>query len=102
MVITVDILKKINRLIASGNCPTLSQVAEECSLDEKMLTHVCGDLGRTVPSMVFFFSAMESYLEEMGKRLKMMSECYRAIQKMQIENGFIKPLDKPDVTPIIW
>ncbi|MDR3354534.1 MAG: hypothetical protein LBO21_05805 [Synergistaceae bacterium] len=102
MVITVDILKKINRLIASGNYPTLGQVAAECSLDKKMLTHVCGDLGRTVPSMIFFFNAMESYLEETAKRLKMMSECYRAIQKMQIENGFIKPQDKPDVTPIIW
>jgi hypothetical protein len=102
VVITVDILKKVNSSLVSGNHLTLGQIAEECSLDEKMLMHVCGDLGRKVSSMGFLFSTLDSYLEEVSKRMKMMSECYRAIQKMQIENGIVKPFEKPDATPIVW
>jgi hypothetical protein len=102
VVITVDILKKINNSIASGNYLTIGQIAKECSLDEKMLTHVCGDLSRYITSMGFLFSTIDSYLEEMHKRMRMMGDCYRAIQKMQLDNGVIKPWQNPAETPILW
>jgi hypothetical protein len=102
VIITIDILKKINGSIASGKFLILGEIAKECCLDEKVLEVVAGDLSRGISSMGFFLKTMDAYLSEIQKRVKMLGECYNAIQKLQIEHGVIKKPPKDGDPPIVW
>ena len=99
MRITVDILKKINSSVATGDLLPIGQFAKECGLDEDLLKTVAGSLDEPVVSVNYFFATMESYVSEVQKRIRMLSECYSAIQKLQMDNGIIKNGDQP---AIIW
>jgi hypothetical protein len=101
VIITIDILKKINGSIAAGELLTMGEIAKECCLDEKVLEVVSGDLGKKIASMGFFLNTIDSYLVETRKRVKMLNECYNAIQKLQIEHGVIKETEGGD-PPILW
>jgi hypothetical protein len=101
VIITIDILKKINGSIAGGRFLTMREIAKECCLDEKVLEVVSGDLGRDVSSMNFFLKTMDAYLSETRKRVKMLNECYSAIQKLQIDHGVIDKSAGGD-PPILW
>lgn len=54
MIIAIDMLKKINGSVASGNLLTIGELADECGLDVKILEILTGDLSQTIPSMNFF------------------------------------------------
>jgi hypothetical protein len=101
VIITIDILKKINGSIADGKFFTMGEIAKECCLDEKVLEVVSGDLGQNVSSMNFFLNTMDAYLSETRKRVKMLSECYNAIQKLQLEHGVIDKSSGEDPS-ILW
>jgi hypothetical protein len=101
VIITIDILKKINGSIADGKFLTIGEIAKECCLDEKVLEVVSGDLGQNISSMNFFLDAMDAYLSETRKRVKMLGECYNAIQKLQLEHGVIDKSLGGD-PPILW
>jgi hypothetical protein len=101
VIITIDILKKINGSIAVGKLLTMSEIAKECCLDEKVLEVVCGDLALGVSSMTSFLRTIDAYLTETRKRVKMLNECYTAIQKLQIEHGVIDKTESED-PPILW
>lgn len=45
---------------------------------------------------------MDAYLKELHKRVKMLNECYMAIQKLQIENDIIEASQELPDPPIIW
>jgi hypothetical protein len=100
VIITIDILKKINGSIASGKFFTMGEIAQECCLDEKVLEVVGGDLNNNVTSMNTFLKTMDAYLSEMQKRVKMLNECYNAIQKLQLTHGVIKK--GAGDPPIVW
>jgi hypothetical protein len=100
VIITIDILKKINGSIASGKFLTMGEIAQECCLDEKVLEVVAGDLNSGISSMNFFLKAMDAYLVETQKRVKMLNECYNAIQKLQLTHGIIKKGSGDP--PIFW
>lgn len=102
MIITIDMLRRINSSVASGDLLTLGQLAEECGLDVKILELLFGDLTQKVPSMAFFFNTMEDYLKELHKRIKILSECYTAIQRLQIENNIIEASQEASDPPIVW
>jgi hypothetical protein len=101
LIITIDILKKINGSIADGKFLTMKEIAKECCLDEKILEVVSGDLGKSVSSVNFFLKTMDAYLSETRKRVKMLNECYSAIQKLQIDHGVISNSAQGD-PPIVW
>ena len=67
MIITIDILKKINGSIELNTFYTIRELARECYMDEKVLEAVAGDLGREVSSIGGFLNMMESYIMEMQK-----------------------------------
>ncbi|MDR1965654.1 MAG: hypothetical protein LBQ36_02990 [Synergistaceae bacterium] len=102
MVITIDILKKINSSIASGSFMTMRELACDCYLDEKILERIFGSLEQPVRSMGLFFSTINQYIAEMQKRVKMLNECYTAVQKAQIAGSAIKATQKNPDPPIIW
>ena len=102
MIITVDILKKINNAIEDGKPLTLAEVGGECSLDLGMLSLVAGDLSQNINGMDSFFLTIESYLIEMDKRVKKMSKLYKGIQQMQIQNGTIAAAGMIADPPIRW
>jgi hypothetical protein len=52
--------------------------------------------------MKFFLKIIDEYLSETQKRVKMLGECYHAIQKLQIEHGVIEKLPEGGDPPIIW
>jgi hypothetical protein len=102
MIITIDMMKKLNDSLAEAKPLSFLELAKECYLDEKLLSFIIGELDKPVPSMKMFFSAMDDYLAEMRKRVKMLDECYTAIQKAQIEQSIITATsDSPD-PPIVW
>jgi hypothetical protein len=101
VIITIDILKKINGSIANGKFFTMREIAKECCLDEKVLEVVSGDLGKDVSSMNFFLKTIDAYLSETRKRVKMLNECYSVIQKLQIDHGVISGSESED-PPIRW
>jgi chromosomal replication initiation ATPase DnaA len=100
VIITIDILKKINGSIASGKFLTMGEIAQECCLDEKVLEVVAGDLNSNISSMNKFLKTVDAYLIETQKRVKVLSECYNAIQKLQVSHGIIKK--GASDPPIIW
>jgi hypothetical protein len=100
MIITIDIMKKINNSIASAKYMSLSDMAKECYLDEKLLESVVGELDKPLTSMRAFFSMIEEYITATQKRVKMLNECYNAIQRAQIDSGAIAA-DVQD-PPILW
>lgn len=102
MIITIDILKKINGSIASNTFYTIRELARECYMDEKVLEVVTGDLGREVSSMGNFLEMVELYIVEMQKRVRILNECYHAIQKLQVDNGIIDKTGEIPDPPIIW
>jgi hypothetical protein len=101
VIITIDILKKINGSIANGTLLTMREIAKECCLDEKVLGVVSGDLDKKVVSMNFFLNTIDAYLAETRNRVKILNECYSAIQKLQIDHGVIKKTADGD-PPILW
>jgi hypothetical protein len=101
VIITIDILKKINGSITDGALLTMREIAKECCLDEKVLEVVSGDLEKKVASMRFFLKTIDAYLIETRNRVKILSECYSAIQKLQIDHGVIKKTGDGD-PPILW
>jgi hypothetical protein len=101
VIITIDILKKINGSIVAGELISMGEIAKECCLDEKVLEAVAGDLGKKISSMGFFLRTIDSYIIETRNRVKMLNECYQAIQKLQIDNGIIKKTADGD-PPILW
>jgi hypothetical protein len=101
VIITIDILKKINGSIAAGEFLLMREIAKECCLDEKVLEAVSGDLGKEISSMGLFLKTIDLYIIETRNRVKMLNECYKAIQKLQIDNGVIKKTADGD-PPILW
>lgn len=102
MIITVDVLKKINGAIAKGEPLSLSQVADECSLDAKMLSLVAGDLSQKITGMRSFFTTMQLYLVEMDKRVKRLEAKYKEIQSLQIASGMIEATGTMSDPPLEW
>ncbi len=102
MIITVDVLKKVNGAIAEGKPLSLAEMADECALDARMLELVAGDLSRKITGMSFFFAMVKSYLIEMDKRVKKLSDRYREIQWLQSESGAIKVTPETPDPPINW
>ncbi|MDR1650478.1 MAG: hypothetical protein LBR87_01670 [Synergistaceae bacterium] len=102
MVITIDIMKKINGAIASGSMVSLREIAKECYLDERLLESVIGEIDGPVKSMKFFFSCIERYITETQKRVKMLDECYTAIQQAQLKAKAINATKELPDPPIIW
>lgn len=102
MVITLDILKKIDHAIVNGKPLSLSEIGEECCLDSEILTFVAGELSQEISCMDFFFSTLVSYLVEMDKRVKRMNKQYKAIQSMQIMNGTIEATSAFPDPPVKW
>lgn len=102
MLVTVDVLKKMNDSIASGNPPLISDLISECALDEAILKESVGDLGKSISSMTVFFQTMTAYLAEVQKRVKVMSECYFAIQKLQLKYSIIEATPDVQDPPIVW
>ncbi|MDR1917264.1 MAG: hypothetical protein LBQ58_11915 [Synergistaceae bacterium] len=102
MIITIDIMKKLNDSFATNSLMSFADMAKECYLDEKLLSFLIGELDMPITSMKIFFATIDEYLAEMQKRAKMLSECYTAIQHVQIEQSIIKTTpDVPD-PPILW
>lgn len=102
MLITVEILKRVNGSIATGTPMSLHDLIPECALDEAVLKEAMGNLDKPVSSMSVFFEAMIAYVDEVQKRVKVMSECYNAIQKLQMKYSLIEATsDLPD-PPIVW
>lgn len=103
MIVSVAMMKKVNAGVMSGNYLTLDDVARGCSLDPSAMSSAAGgELDRPIKSMGEFFEALDAYIAEISKRLKMMSECYTAIQKLQIEHEMITKTDENPDPPIIW
>lgn len=102
VIVTLEIMKKINAGIASQNFLTFEDILTGCSLDRGTLETVVEDLSKQVTSMSIFFDTMESYVAELDNRLKMMAECYKAIQKLQIDNQIISPTDEIPDPAIVW
>jgi len=102
LIITVDILKKINNSAASGKPLPASEVASLCSLDEKLLQRACGKLDQPVQSLNAFFRMMDAYLKETADRIKALGDCCASIQKLQAERGVIKQGAKGKDAPIVW
>jgi gamma-glutamylcysteine synthetase len=95
-------MKRINASVASGDFLPIREISKACMLDETILSSAVGDLDKPVKSMTFFFQALSSYLTELQKRVKMMSECYAAIQKLQMKHNVISvTADMPDPA-IVW
>ncbi|MDL2264693.1 hypothetical protein LJC31_08590 [Synergistaceae bacterium OttesenSCG-928-I11] len=102
MIVTVEVMKRVNASVASGNYMSTGELASACMLDETVLRSAVGDLDKPVKSMTVFFQALSSYLTELQKRVKMMSECYTAIQKLQMKHDLISATaDAPDPA-IVW
>jgi hypothetical protein len=98
----MEVLKKINASVASGNYLQVREISNECMLDETILRSAISDLDKPVKSMTFFFQVLSSYLAELQKRVKIMSECYTAIQKLQMKHSVISvTADVPDPA-IVW
>jgi len=102
MVITIDIMKKINGSIASGNFISLREIARDCYLDEKIFESITGELDRPIKSMKFFFSSIDQYILETQKRVKMLGECYSAVQAAQLSGNVIKATNELSDPPILW
>lgn len=102
MIINVEIMKKINSTIDSGDFMPISQLEQECALDANVLKIVTEDLDKPLTSMNFFFKILLAYIGEMEKRVKMMDECYAVIQKLQIENKIIDATPDNQEPAIIW
>lgn len=102
MIISVEIMKNINSAIASGNFIPISQLEQDCALDGNILKTVAGDVDKPITSMSLFFSTIASYLSEVQKRVKMMNECYAAIQKLQIKHNIIEATAENQEPAIIW
>lgn len=102
MIITVDVLKKVNGAIAEGRPLSLAEMADECALDAKTLELVAGDLSQKITGMSFFFATVKSYLVEMDKRVKKLSDRYREIQWLQSESGVIRTTQEMPDPPIKW
>lgn len=102
VIVTVEVLKKINGSLVSGQAFTVGDMARECALDEAILKAVEKDLSRPLESVNAFFQLMASYLSEMQKRVKIMSECYTAIQKLQIKHAVISTSAERQFPPIVW
>lgn len=102
MNITIDTMKKINATVKSGKYLTMGDLVGECGLDEGVLQMAVGDLAAQIKSMTGFFDAMNSYIAQLSNRLKMMSECYLAIQKLQLDNDMIEKTPEMPDPPIIW
>jgi hypothetical protein len=79
----------------------MGEIAKECCLDEKLLEVVSGDLSQNISSMNYFLKTVDAYLTETRKRIKMLNECYNAIQKIQLEHGVIDKNEDGD-PPILW
>lgn len=102
MNITVDMMKKVNAGIASKKYVTMQEVADQCALDPSVLEAAVDSLEAEITTMDMLFEALSKYLEELSGRLKMMLECYRAIQKLQIDNEVIYISDEHPDPAIIW
>jgi hypothetical protein len=95
-------MKKINGAIASGNYASLREIASECCLDEKILESVIGEIDKPIKSMKFFFSMVDQYIQEVQKRVKMLGECYAAVQMAQLGSSAIKKTKELPDPPVIW
>ena len=102
MIISIEIMKRINATVTSGKHMPISQLVKECGLDADLLGLVAGDLEQPLTSMNLFFRMIASYLAEMQKRVKMMGECYTAIQKLQIEHKIIEVTADDKEPAIVW
>ncbi|MDR1471924.1 MAG: hypothetical protein LBS75_05315 [Synergistaceae bacterium] len=102
MIITIDIMKKLNDSLVSSSPLSFADLAKECYLDEKLLACLIGELDRPVTSMKTFFSAVDDYLVEMRRRVKMLDECYTAIQHAQMEQAIITVTPDDPAPPIVW
>lgn len=102
MNISVEMMKRINAGIASKNYLTVRDMISGCDLDEKALEAAAGNLDTQLTTMTLFFDTLSSYLAEIDNRMKMMSECYKAIQKLQLDNDMIHISDETPDPAIIW
>lgn len=102
MIVTVEMMKRINAGIASKKYLLMRDIANGCSLDPLALEAAIESLDTPVTSMSVFFDALSSYIIELENRMKMMSECYKAIQKLQIDNEIITVTDEDPDPAIIW
>lgn len=103
MNITVDMMKKINAGIASKKYLTVKDIAAGCSLDAGALEAAADeDMDKQITSMTMFFDILSAYLAEIDNRMKMMNECYKAIQKLQMDNDMIQVTDETPDPAIIW
>lgn len=102
MNITIGMMKKVNATVKSGSFLAMRDLIDECGLDEGVLQTAVGDLDAKVKSMSGFFDAMHKYVAQLDNRLKMMKECYQAIQKLQADNELIEITPEIPDPPIIW
>lgn len=102
MNITVDMMKRVNAGIASKKYLTMADIASGCSLDAAALEAAVESLDTEVKSMDMFFEAMSKYIALIGERLTMMSECYKAIRQLQIDNEIIFITDEDPDPAIVW
>ena len=102
VIVTVEVLRKINSVLASGQVFSVADMARECSLDETILKVVEKDFSRPLESVNAFFRLVSAYLAEMQKRVKIMDECYTAIQQLQLKHAVIKASTGVQNPPIVW
>lgn len=102
MIVTVDMMKRVNAAILSGKHMTKADLVDGCMLDQGALEAAVGALDAPIKTMTEFFEVLDEYIAELQNRLKMMGECYKAIQKLQIDNEIIKMTDEDTDPAIIW